>query len=306
MHSVLHCHFESGLRAVAATSPAQLERLPPVFDSPAYLRATAAERLRLLDQQVARLTQDPGIFTPEVFHEVVQQLYAEMTGSGISHVDLRIGVIMRRWPWITSIADAIGAFRAALPGDALTVRFLGAINLSRPRDDLDVIFGRVLDDAAAIGLLAGVDVTLRASDLPALDRYQATLRALQVGGLNVNIHLGELVTAEFSRLVLSRIVPNRIGHGVHLLAAPDIVSRIREHSICLDMCPVSNTRLGVWDWTHSSPAAEAMCLGMPVTINTDDPILFSAGLTENLKLAGLSPRQLETARLTADKYRCQP
>ena len=63
------------------------------------------------------------------------------------------------------------------------------------------------------------------------------------------------------------------------------------------MCPVSNTRLGVWDWTRSSPAAMAMHLGLPVTINTDDPILFSAGLTANLALSGLSPAQLEEARL---------
>ena len=39
-----------------------------------------------------------------------------MTSSGIGHVDLRVGVLMHRWPWIGSLADAIGAFRAALPG----------------------------------------------------------------------------------------------------------------------------------------------------------------------------------------------
>ena len=72
------------------------------------------------------------------------------------------------------------------------------------------------------------------------------------------------------------------------------------------MCPVSNTRLGVWDWTRSSPAAMAMHLGLPVTINTDDPILFSAGLAANLALSGLSPAQLEEARLAGHRYGYQP
>jgi adenosine deaminase len=68
------------------------------------------------------------------------------------------------------------------------------------------------------------------------------------------------------------------------------------------MCPVSNTRLGVHDWTRSSPAAKAMGLGLPVTVNSDDPVLFGAGLAANLALAGLSPGQLETVRLDGRRY----
>jgi adenosine deaminase len=143
------------------------------------------------------------------------------------------------------------------------------------------------------------------ADLATLDRYLGTLRDLQRSGLRVSIHLGELFGAAFSRQVLSRIIPSRIGHGVLLLDDPDIVQLIRENGICLDMCPVSNTRLGVHDWTRSSPAAKAMRLGLPVTVNTDDPLLFDAGLAENLALAGLSSDQLATARLTASRYGCQ-
>ena len=180
-----------------------------------------------------------------------------MTSSGIGHVDLRVGVLMRRWPWIGSLADAIGAFRAGLPGpDTLTVSFLGAVNLSRPHDVLDAVFGRVLEDAPAGGLLAGLDINMRPADLAALDRYLATLRDLQRGGLRVNIHLGELFGAGFSRQVLSRIVPSRIGHGVLLLDDAETVQLIREHGICLDMCPVSNTRLGVLGLDPLQPRRE--------------------------------------------------
>jgi adenosine deaminase len=304
MHNLLHCHFESGLRALAVACPARLEPLRAMNESTAYQRADPAGRLRLLDGQVAQLTQDQGIFTPQVFAKVVRRLRAEMISSDVSHLDLRIGTVMRRWPWIGSLTDAIETFRAELPGDALTVSFLGAVNLSRPHDDLDVVFGRALEDAGSAGLLAGVDINMRPADLATLDRYLATLRDLKCSGLSVNIHLGEMFGARFSRQVLSRIIPARIGHGVRLLHDEETVQLIREHDICLDMCPVSNTRLGVWDWTRSSPATEAMRLGLPVTINTDDPLLFDAGLSDNLILSGLSPVLLETARLTGNRYRC--
>jgi hypothetical protein len=45
-----------------------------------------------------------------------------------------------------------------------------------------------------------------------------------------------------------------------------------------------------------------MDLGLPVTINTDDPALFGADLGANLALAGLSPRELDTALLTSNRY----
>ena len=302
-HSLLHCHFESALRALAVAQPGELERLRPAFESPAYARATPAGRLSLLDGQITHLTQGQDIFTREVYAEVVRQLREEMTSSGIRHVDLRVGVLMHRWPWIGSLADAIGAFRAGLPGpDTLTVSFLGAVNLSKPHDMLDAVFGRVLEDASAGGLLAGLDINMGPADIATLDRYLATLRDLQRRGLRISIHLGELFGAEFSRRILSRIIPSRIGHGVLLLDDAETVQLIREHGICLDMCPVSNTRLGVWDWTRSSPAAEAMRLGLPVTINSDDPVLFGAGLAANLALAGLSSAQIETARLAGNRY----
>jgi Adenosine deaminase len=303
MHSLLHCHFESALRALAVARPGDIEHARAAFESRAYAQATPAGRLSLLDRQVSRMTQGLDIFTPEVFAEVVRRLGEEMTSSGIRHVDLRVGVLMHRWPWIGTLADAIGAFGAGLPSpDTLTVSFLGAVNLSKPDEQLDVAFGRILEDTAADGLLTGLDINMRPADLATLDRYLATLLDLQRSGLRINIHLGELFGAGFSRLVLSRIIPSRIGHGVLLLEDAESVHLIRDHGICLDMCPVSNTRLGVWDWTRSSPAAMAMHLGLPVTINTDDPALFGAGLAANLALAGLSTGQLDTARLTGNRY----
>ena len=98
-------------------------------------------------------------------------------------------------------------------------------------------------------------------------------------------------SAGFSRRVLSRIISSRIGHGVLLLDDANTVELLREHGICLDMCPVSNTSLGVHDWTLSSLAARTIHLGLPVTINSDDPVLFGVGLAANLALTDLSSSQ---------------
>ena len=86
MHSLLHCHFESALRALVVTRPGDIEQARAAFESRAYARATPAGRLSLLDRQVGRITQGQDVFTREVFAEVVRRLGKEMTSSGIRHI----------------------------------------------------------------------------------------------------------------------------------------------------------------------------------------------------------------------------
>jgi hypothetical protein len=86
-HSLLHCHFESAVRALAVAWPGELKRLRPVLESPDYARAAPAGRLSMLDGQVSSLAHGQDIFTRDVFAEVVRRLAGEMTSSGIRHVD---------------------------------------------------------------------------------------------------------------------------------------------------------------------------------------------------------------------------
>jgi hypothetical protein len=60
--------------------------------------------------------------------------------------------------------------------------FLGAVNLSKPHDLLDTVFGRIMEDTRTGALLAGLDINMQPADLAALDRYLATLHGLQRSG----------------------------------------------------------------------------------------------------------------------------
>jgi hypothetical protein len=62
------------------------------------------------------------------------------------------------------------------------VLFLGAVNLSKPHDLLDTVFGRIMEDTRTGALLAGLDINMQPADLAALDRYLATLHGLQRSG----------------------------------------------------------------------------------------------------------------------------
>ncbi|MEV8440786.1 hypothetical protein AB0425_25705 [Actinosynnema sp. NPDC051121] len=271
---------------------------------PTYRRATPAERLGLLWRTVLSFTDHQDIFHEQTFRQVVRRLLADLAASRVEHVDLRIGPSVGRWRWMRNAADGLDIFREELARyDGLTIAFLAGINLAKPADQLDAIFDVLLDNADVTSRLAGIDINFLPRDLPTFDRYLDRLRHLQATGLKLNIHLGELFNNDVSRYVLSRLIPDRIGHGVLLLRDPALVDLIRDHDICLDMCPTSNTTLGVVDWTRENPARQALELGIPVSINTDDPMLFGTTIEQELRLAGLNPAERDAVIADSRKYR---
>ncbi len=304
MYSLLHCHFESALRALALVKPDRLQYLRTVYSSRAYRGATPAGRLTLLWQKVLSLTDNEDIYHEVTFRKIIKGLLDEMTASCVEHIDLRIGPSTGRWRWMRSAADGLNVFREELIryGD-LSIAFLAGVNMTRSEDQLNAIFDVLSEDADVTERIAGIDINFLPGDLPKFNRHLHTLRSLQASGLKINIHLGELFDNEVSRYVLSCITPNRIGHGVLLLQDDALVEIIKSHGICLDMCPTSNTLLGVVNWNRESPASRALRLGIPVSINTDDPVLFDTNIDHEIRLARLADEQFDAVVAYSREYR---
>lgn len=268
-----------------------------------YQSATPAKRLDILDHKVSTLVDGEDIFSEETFRQVVKRLIKEMNECDIEHVDLRIGLVTSRWKWMRNVSDGLRVFVEELSNSSnLSISFLAAVNLAKSQDKLDSIFDTLLKDGDVASRIVGVDINFLPRDLHKLNRYLGTLRAFQENCFKINVHLGELFDNETSRYVLSRIIPNRIGHGVLLLQDQKLIDIIKHHNTCLDMCPTSNTLLGVFDWNTSSPASRALELGIPATINTDDPLMFATNLEREIDLARLTPDQLDAVRLNSREY----
>jgi adenosine deaminase len=72
----------------------------------------------------------------------------------------------------------------------------------------------------------------------------------------------------------------RIGHGLNLYRFPELLERIKENNICLEVCPISNQLLRYTQDLRVHPIGEYMKRGVPVTICSDDPQIFgNKGLT---------------------------
>jgi adenosine deaminase len=122
--------------------------------------------------------------------------------------------------------------------------------------------------------LSGIEAGVDRSDFAwAFDRARAA-------GLKSVPHAGEADGPSSIRAALDALGADRIGHGVRAVEDPALLARLVDEKIPLEVCPSSNVCTGVFPSLrqHSLPAL--LEAGAFVTINTDDPPMFSTTLVD--------------------------
>ncbi|GAA0982853.1 Aminodeoxyfutalosine deaminase [Nocardioides aquaticus] len=97
-------------------------------------------------------------------------------------------------------------------------------------------------------------------------------------GLLLLPHGGELRGPEHVRTCLDVLRPARLGHGVRSAEDPDLLARVVDAGIALEVCPVSNVSLGVYSDLSSVPVPTLLEAGATVALGSDDPLLFGSRL----------------------------
>lgn len=119
-----------------------------------------------------------------------------------------------------------------------------------------------------------------------LEDYQRAFEIAREAGLGITVHAGELAGWESVQAAIDYIRPTRIGHGVRAIENPDLVKRIAEEGIVLEVCPVSNIELKVFDGYGNHPFPTLKAAGCKVTLNSDDPPYFWTSLKREYDVAG--------------------
>ena len=117
--------------------------------------------------------------------------------------------------------------------------------------------------------------------LPMSDYREVFLWA-QANQLFVHVHAGEVGEPDQVWDALKILGANRIGHGIQSARDPRLMEYLREHAIGLDICLTSNLKTRAWAPLSDHPFHLLYRRGVPTTLNTDDPGLFQAALTDEL------------------------
>ena len=136
-----------------------------------------------------------------------------------------------------------------------------------------------------------------------VEDYVRAFEIAREAGLGITVHAGELAGWESVAAALDHIRPARIGHGVRAIENPDLVKRIADSGVVLEVCPVSNVELKVFPSYAEHPFPTLRAAGCKVTLSSDDPPYFWTGIGKEYQVAkehfGLSDRDLIAVTRTA-------
>jgi adenosine deaminase len=99
-------------------------------------------------------------------------------------------------------------------------------------------------------------------------------------GFHTNAHAGEGAGAASVWGALRALKIERIGHGTRAEEDGALLDYLAECRIPLEMCPLSNVRLGVVPGLDRHPIRRYFDRGLLVTVNSDDPSMFGSSLVK--------------------------
>lgn len=110
------------------------------------------------------------------------------------------------------------------------------------------------------------------------EEFAGAFAIAERAGLLLAPHGGELRGPEHIRTCLDALHAGRLGHGVRAAEDPDLLKRIVDTGVALEVCPVSNVALGVYSDLTSVPLPTLLDAGATIALGADDPLLFGSRL----------------------------
>lgn len=121
-------------------------------------------------------------------------------------------------------------------------------------------------------------------------------RAIEQGYLTV-AHAGEEGPTEYIWQALELLHISRVDHGVRAIEDERLMQHLIDHQMPLTVCPLSNTKLKVFDKMADHNILTMLERGVKVMVNSDDPAYFGGYLAANYiaitEALEISPAQLQ-------------
>jgi adenosine deaminase len=269
----LHLHLEGAappdlVRAVAAEKGIDVGGL--FAEDGGYAWADFAGFLRAYEAVSAVLS------TPDDYRRLTAAVLERSVAQGVIYTeaflapDLCGGGDPAAWPdFLAAIVEAAGAARG------IAVRFIPQVIRHFGPERAEATARLIVETPSP--LVTGFGMAGEERHGHPADYARAFAIAAEAG-LGLTVHAGEVAGPESVRAALDALPVSRIGHGVRAAYDPDLVRRLAEAGITLEVCPGSNLALGLFPGWSAHPIAALRADGVRVTVSTDDPAFFRTDL----------------------------
>lgn len=140
---------------------------------------------------------------------------------------------------------------------------------------VDAMLAATLEAQACSDMVVGYDMVCEEDKTPPISEFCKEILEAQAKspkGMDLYLHAGESFSKMNDQIIDAVLLgTKRIGHGYNLIQHPEMIQMVKDRDICLECCPCSNKVLGQILDTRCHPVRTLMQMGVPVSINSDDP-----------------------------------
>lgn len=143
-----------------------------------------------------------------------------------------------------------------------------------------------------------------------IEVFQPLYRACGDRGMRLKAHVGEWGSADDVWRAVEVLDLDEVQHGIAAADSAQVMRVLADQQITLNVCPTSNLLLGRVARLQDHPIRALYDAGVRVTLNSDDALIFGAGVSEEflaLYRAGVfTPAELDQIRRWSLEVRRRP
>ena len=148
---------------------------------------------------------------------------------------------------------------------------------------------KLAHEAVELGAFQSIDLYSRQEVCPP-EVMKPLFTEARAAGMKLKAHVGEFRDAEEVRRTVEVLDLDEVQHGIAAAESVQVMRWLAENQIQLNVCPTSNVMLNGVSDLAAHPIRTLFDNGVPVTINTDDLMIFDQSVSEeyrNLFQAGV-------------------
>lgn len=297
----LHLHLDGSLSLESAKELAEMQEIE-IPDSDEELREMlqVSEDCRDLNEYLEKFDFPCSLLqTEEAISQSVYNLCEELKAQGLIYAEIRFAPQKHTENGLTQeqvVQAALeGQQRSDFRSNLILCCMRGDDTREMNLETIDVA-AKYKDSGVCAVDLAGAEALFPTKDYADLFQYAAQQ------GLRFTIHAGEADGPESVSAALD-FGAERIGHGVRSAESAEMMQRLSDDGVPLELCPTSNLNTNIFEAIDAYPLRQLMDAGVRVTINTDNMTVSGTDLAAEMQLVAdalsLTDEELQTLLLNA-------
>lgn len=212
----------------------------------------------------------------ERYHLACKRMFESMAAQNVKYVETSFHLHMVEFIKVDG-REILSAIKSAVP-EGMEVRVIGGM----VRNGYSEVMKPLIESLHEWEELDGID--LHGQEWLDLEDWAPPVwRRCAEAGKIIKAHAGEFGGPDKVYEAIDVLGARRIQHGVRAVEDRALVERMAEEKCVLDVCPLSNEKLGVFESLEEHSLRELIDAGIDCTISTDDPLCFANTIVDEYK-----------------------